>query len=375
MAEGGQGQGQGQQAPALPPLLALGPGDIQALGQAIANGIAPAAPAAPAPSGVRKIPLFEETGDATAWATWITRFETVANIAGWNEARMKAELKAGMSGAAALVTRDINIQDPRTFQQVKNDYQDRFITPADSDQARADFSLAQQGAEESLLEFHSRLRELFTRAYPAAMGNIDGAPMGQILRDRFISGLLHPAIKEYTWDQRPANYMECLAVVQRKQATLQLLSPSPQGPNSQTNRSSNDPRSQAQSSVYTAGASTFGTGNHNAGMNFACHFCKTTGHMLRQCPLLDQARSIIEGTGGGNTSRGGFRRGFGRGRGRGGRGARGGARGGGGRGAGGDDKKKKGPQLSSLGPQEDDDEKEEEDDSAQADDEFSESEN
>ncbi len=182
---------------------------------------------------------------------------------------------------------------PPDFRQVKADYQDRFITPADSDQARADFSLAQQGADESLLEFHSRLRELFTRAYPAAMGNIDGAPMRQILRDRFILGLLHPAIKEYTWDQRPANYMECLAVVQRKQATLQLLSPSPQGPNSQTNRSSTDPRSQAQSSVYTAGASTFGTGSHSAGMNFACHFCKTTGHMLRQCPLLDQARSII----------------------------------------------------------------------------------
>ena len=361
MAEDGQ----------APQFLAMAPGDIQVLAQANANGIAPPAPAAQAPSGVRKIPLFEETGDATAWATWITRFETVANIAGWNTARMKAELKAGMAGAAALVTRDIDIRDPRTFAQVKEDYQGRFITPADSDQARADFSLAQQGAEESLLEFHSRLRELYTRAYPAAMGNIDAGPMGPILRDRFISGLLHPAIKEYTWDQRPATYMGCLAVVQRKQATLQLLSPSPQGSNNQTNRSSTDPRSQAHSSVYSAGASKFGNGNHNAGASFTCHFCKTSGHMLRQCPLLDQARSIIEGTGGRNTSRGGFRRGFGRGRGRGGRGTRGGTRGGGSRGAGGDDKKKKGPQLSSLGTQEDDDEKDEEDDSAQADDEYS----
>ncbi len=66
MAEGGQAP---QQAPQL---LALAPGDIQALGQAITNGIVPPAPVAPAPSGVRKIPLFEETGDATAWATWIT---------------------------------------------------------------------------------------------------------------------------------------------------------------------------------------------------------------------------------------------------------------------------------------------------------------
>ncbi len=125
-----------------PQFLAMAPGDLQVLAQAIANGIVPPAPVAQAPSGVRKIPLFEETGDTTAWATWITRFETVANIAGWNAARMKAELKAGMAGAAALVTRDIDIQDPRTFAQVKADYQDRFITPADSDKARADFSLA-----------------------------------------------------------------------------------------------------------------------------------------------------------------------------------------------------------------------------------------
>ncbi len=292
------------------------------------------------------------------------------NIAGWNATRMKAELKAGMSGAAALVLRDIDIQDPWTFDQVKADYQDRFITPADSDQARADFSLAQQGAEESLLEYHSRLmlRELFTRAYPAALGNINGALIGQILRDRFISGLFNPAMKEYTWDQRPANYIECLAVVQRKQATLQLLSPYPQGPNNRANRSSNDPRSPA--GAYSVGLSTFGSGS-NVGTGFTCHFCKTTGHMLCQCPMLDQARSIIEGTGGGNLSRGGFHRGFRRGRGRGGRGTQGGTRGGGSKGAGGDDRKKKGPQLSSLGTQDEDDEQEEEDDSAQADDEYS----
>ncbi len=187
-----------EQAPEGPQFLALVPGDIQALGQAITNGIVPLAQPAPAPRGVRKIPLFEETGDATAWATWISRFETVVNIAGLNGAHMKAELNAGISGAAALVTRDIDIQDPRIFNQVKADYQDRFITLADSDQVRADFSLAQQGAKEGLLEYHSRLRELVTLAYPAALGNIDVAPMGQILGDRFISGLLNPAIKEYT---------------------------------------------------------------------------------------------------------------------------------------------------------------------------------
>ncbi len=254
-----------------PQFLALAQGDIQALGQAIANGIVPAVQPGPAaPSGVRNIPLFEETGDATALAIWISRFETVSNIAGWNDTRMKAELKSGMSGAAAVVMRDINIKGPRTFNQVKADFQDRFITPADSDHARADFSLAQQGVEEGLLEFHSRLRELFTRAYQAALGNIDAAPMGQILRDRFISGLLNPAIKEYTWGQRPANYMECLAVVQRKQATLQLLSPSSQGPNNRANGSPNNPQSPAD--AYSVGLSTFGSGS-NTGTGFTCHFC------------------------------------------------------------------------------------------------------
>ena len=56
-----------------PQFVALDQAGIQALGQAIANGIVPPALAAPPPpSIVRKIPLFEETGITTAWATWIS---------------------------------------------------------------------------------------------------------------------------------------------------------------------------------------------------------------------------------------------------------------------------------------------------------------
>ncbi len=109
-----------------PQFIVLNPAQAHALGQAIANGIVPAAqPAlpAPSPSRVRKIPVFEETGDATAWATWISQFETIAAIKGWNSMRMKAELKLGMSGPGALLTRDINIANPRKYDQVKADYQ------------------------------------------------------------------------------------------------------------------------------------------------------------------------------------------------------------------------------------------------------------
>ncbi len=61
--------GQAQQAPQF---VALGPEEIQALGQAIANGIVTPTLPAPAPSRVRKIAIFEKTGDATAWAMWIS---------------------------------------------------------------------------------------------------------------------------------------------------------------------------------------------------------------------------------------------------------------------------------------------------------------
>ena len=102
MAQQGQQQQQcgiGEEN-AAPQFLAPDPADIQALGQAITYGIVSPAHPAPTPSGVRKIPLLEEKGDSTAWATWISRFETVVNIARWNDARMKAELNSGMSGAA-----------------------------------------------------------------------------------------------------------------------------------------------------------------------------------------------------------------------------------------------------------------------------------
>lgn len=272
--------------PAAPPL------DVAALGQAIGNAVAVNAPppvGGANAGGLRKVPLFTEVHDVNAWKIWIRRFETVAQIANWNDQRMRRELAAGMGDAAAETTADIPIEDPAdpayTYDEMKDLYEARFISPAASDAARADFRTAKQGAEESLLEWHSRLRGLFLRSFPGEDVNGVGAP-AQILRDQFITGIHTASVREYVWDQRPNTYVQALEHAQRKQATIQLQQ-------SASTRARNDQR------MAAIGAPTADSGA-SEGVNAIdvataiCHHCKKKGHFLKNCHLLNKARAFFE---------------------------------------------------------------------------------
>ncbi len=257
----------------------------QAMGQALAaaGGAAGAAPAAPAGvgQGGRKVPAFDSL-DPTEWKTWKNRFSTIAQIAGWNDLRARQELFASMTGVAAKVVSDIAIIDPaggppagvppRNLARVLRDYENRFVTAEASDQAKAEFNTAQQLTDESLLEWHSRLRDLFLRAYPGA--EVDNDPGGQMLRDRFTGGLDNREIKVYVYDRRPANYRACLADAQRKQATLLLMS--------------EDKRKIPKGQQHVVAA--IGTKE-----DVQCYLCQGFGHMARDCAKLGQFRELLRG--------------------------------------------------------------------------------
>jgi hypothetical protein len=234
----------------------------------------------------------------------------IAQIAGWPDLRRRQELYASMSGTAARVVADIPLEHPTivpwTATEMEAAYQGRFVTQEASDTARAEFSKSTQLPEESLLEWHSRNRDLFLRAYPGANINLD--PGGQILRDRFTEGLDQAVVKEYTYDQRPTTYEHCLKYAQAKQATIMLMK-----------------GGKSARGVHAVGMSS--DSEKNVPSSKGCYFCGSLEHFQRQCPTLDKARKLLDGGGRG-----------GRGRGRGGRG-RGAGRGGTSRGRGGPPRK------------------------------------
>lgn len=260
-------------------------------------GMGAAPPAAAAGAG-RKVPTFDSL-DPGEWKTWKERFLTIVAIAGWNDLRSRRELFASMGGPAAKIVADIMLEDPaggpplgvpaRTLQRVMQEYEGRFVTTEASDQAKAEFTTAQQLTDESLLEWHSRLRDLYLRAYPTA--EVDQDPGGQMLRDRFTSGLDNRDIKTYVYDHRPISYRACLQEAQRKQATLMLM---------------NDDKKK--------GGRTGASGSTVAAMtpkeDIQCYFCHENGHMARDCPKVGRIKGLLQGSERGKkNSRGGRGRG------------------------------------------------------------------
>ena len=273
--------------------------DLDALGQAIGNAIAGANQ-----GQGKKVPQLESTSPVD-WKTWRKRFQTIVTIAGWNDLRARRELFAAMTGTAAKIVADIAIEDPagglpaggvaRTLDLVLTDYEARFVTTEASDQAEADFELAQQMTDETLLEWHARLRDLYLRAFPGA--DLDAGPGGRTLRKRFVAGLDNKDVRIHVYDHRPDNYNDCLNQAMRKQATLLM-------------EKGNEKK--GKSSAHVAAIGKPKPTNH-LWPNPGCYFCNGQDHYLQDCPKLAKVKAAATGRGfGGNRQLSGQGQGQGR---------------------------------------------------------------
>ena len=258
-------------APAPAP-AAMDAAALAALGNAIGNAIRHGNQ-----GQGKKAPTFE-TGKATDWKNWRSRFETIRQIAGWNDLRSRRELHAAMSGTAASLVHDIEIEDTvppaaaRTFDQVIAAYEERFVPVAATVQAENDFDTAQQMADETLLEWHVRLRELYLRANPGA--DIDQGPGGKSLRRKFVAGIDNSEIRVYVRQHRPDTFQECLTIAQRQHAAMK---------EEQTDKKDRRRTHKDAQIVALHKTSTNDQGN--------CYYCGKSGHFLNSCPVLGRARS------------------------------------------------------------------------------------
>ena len=281
---------QQQQPPALNPQqqvmerLALAMEEMTTLQQVaveatrVAQGVAQAPRPAP-----RKTPTLDVV-DPIEWMTFRRAFEITHRINMWDDVRGRQELAAAMEKEAARVTSHVNPQDLNLLQMLQQ-YEALFVTRAASEAAKTAFHQTKQAAGETLLAYHSRLRDLYIRAYP---GN--DAEASEILRRQFIFHLRDARISDWANMQRPQTYQAALAAAEDRAAGLMAL-PSHKG-------------------VDYIGAMGAGSA-----VNVECYNCQKVGHYKRDCPQASK----------GGRGRG---KGRGRGRGRGGRGERGGAKGG-----------------------------------------------
>lgn len=265
----------------------------QLLGQV---GGAEAGPRAPAV----KLPVLEKT-DATEYLTWEHLIRI--GVAGLpdDDAVRRRHIALAVQGAAARATQHISWNDAANVDALLTAYRTVFVTQAASNLALITFEQAEQSEQETVLQWHSRLRVLYLQAYPppdaaavaaaqAAGQPLPGAEESRTLIQRFVRGLADPVVCQQVWRVNPGNYSAALTAAQNEIAALGMIQ-------------------HKTGSVAIRPLRVKEEININAvGTGPTCWGCGAPGHIQREC------RSAARG--GNRTNRGGTgRRGRGGGRG------------------------------------------------------------
>ena len=165
----------------------------------------------------RKLTIFS-SADGVEWLTWRRNAELTVDINGWGVERARREIAAAMEGAAARGMADIKPTPGglggHTVKDLLDAFQERFLPEAQSDLSRALFRNARQVAGETVLQWHSRVRELFLRAHPG-----EDTEASLLLRDQFVLGLMELDVKTWTLDTRPATFTQALNIASNKTAS------------------------------------------------------------------------------------------------------------------------------------------------------------
>ena len=262
-------------APNAPPVV-LQPNQFQQLMAAAAAG------AAAAGRG-KRLTTFSST-DPTEWTAWKETFRKTALLNNWNDEMSRNQLAAALEGQARRMVADIPTDAVGlTCQQLLTAYERRFLPEAQTRFAVITFENAKQEETESELEWHTRLRELFVRAYPNE--NIETST---ILVNHFIRHLKNPRILDHCYMANPVTYNAALTEATNKAAANAMLS-------------------------YMGGGQPHGSGG-SFGLNAlgqsleGCWICGKDDHFKRTCPKRGQVETKQGTRGTGGRGRDGRRR-------------------------------------------------------------------
>lgn len=213
-----------------------------------------------------------------AWLEYRRHFVKIAQLQGWDDARSRQELAAGIQEKAGNAVSDININAAGIdVDDVLNMYQARFLPAAAGTTARTNYQTAKQLPTESVREWHTRVRELFFLAYPNGVIDHEHHSM-----DIFINGLYLPQVHFFTASQDIPHFTAALPVAERSETAN---------------------RKQKQPSVHTVNARPVpnqaqanslapqGSGN--------CYFCADVfkvqnPHLKNQCPYFKTANRLYQ---------------------------------------------------------------------------------
>ena len=225
------------------------------------------------------------SGDSVEWRDWRSHYETIAEYCGWDDIQQRRQLKAAMQKEAASRVRDLGVNDHPNIAAMLAAFENRFVPQAEAMIVKAEFETARQEAAEKLMDWHSRLRAIFIRAYPQR----DAATDDQLIR-AFISGITDPAIKMFVLEGAPDTYVQALTRAQNKEAMLLTVK--------QMGLPTNGGRRGGINNIasFSEEINAFGqnNGQQNGNRKGACFFCRRPGHFVKDCIVLKRAEAFLK---------------------------------------------------------------------------------
>jgi hypothetical protein len=231
------------------------------------------------------------------WAHWRSQFQSMVTLRNMNDGQARLALRQLVQAEAFAAVADIQPGEAGlTLDGMLTRYQNRFISAAAGDMARADLQSATQRPAESVLAFHARIRSLYNRAFP----NAQAQPA--ILIQCFVKGLINQQVREAVRRDQPQDYNAALNAAQAEMAIINL-------------RFADAVQQQAQHAALQQMAQAlppaplFGSGHEPMELGAmakapaakgamlpdgkACYFCGSREHLRNACQLWAKARQEL----------------------------------------------------------------------------------
>ena len=210
------------------------------------------------------------------WLAFKSHFDKIIHLNQFTDYEARLALASAMRGRAATNTLDIDVKgNDVTLLEIIERYEERFLPAGASQRARTNFDRAQQKPEEDVLDFHSRLRSLWNRAYPQEVSET------QLIR-RFILGIRNKDIREEIIRRKPETYGAALAAAQDETSIVELLQSTELGAGT------------AEAMDISALKISQGRGSNSAPKRTGpCHMCDSETHWKDECPELKKAMRLL----------------------------------------------------------------------------------
>src|SRR6056300_272324 len=224
-------------------------------------------------------PFSGEKGDDD-WASWRSNFNMVCLGNGWDDKTGKAAAYIAMKGRAARATRNIKTSDADKVTDLLDKFEKVFLPESATAYAMSLFQLAKQEEGESSLDWHTRIGDLYARAYPSKTDSETSAEL--ILR--FCHGFRDRSLVFRLYNPKPKTFSEALEKAQADEASSHIAS---------------DGRGAGATSKKIASLSTTEDLLASLGISPSCWYCQQKGHIKAECPKRKRnAMSRNSGRGG-----------------------------------------------------------------------------